>query len=61
MSKCQIWVSHFIAEQYKLTNIIKSSDNLLLVEVNNVDLIKLDNDSIHYSIHPIGLNIGDIE
>lgn len=61
MSKTLIWVSKFIAEQYSLNNIKVVNETLLLVEVNDVDLVKLDNDNISYTLHPIEMNIGEIE
>lgn len=53
MHKFYIWVSKSIQETFNLSHVISNTDTSVLVEVDTLDLTKLDIAQVAYSIHPI--------
>lgn len=53
MKTIQIWVSHKIKDFYNLTNVVATQANIVLVQVDNVDITRLDIDDVSYTVHPI--------
>ena len=53
MHKFHIWVSKSIQETFNFSPVLSSTKTTVLVEVDTLDLTKLDIAQVSYSIHPI--------
>ena len=53
MHKFYIWVSKVIQNSFNFSTVLSTTETTVLVEVDTLDLTKLDIAQVEYSIHPI--------